>query len=89
MYSVMVKEEFNDKSCTCKLCKRDLSDAKAAFRTVYELQRAHTTAHLQDVMRDMKAVCTHIAEVGWVDTDMTRLAQKALGELEIIDGGIF
>lgn len=73
----------------CKICKRDLTDAAKAFRSPAEAQHAHTTAHLRDVVEDMRVVCTHLAVVGWVDREMTLLAQKALGELQIINRGLF
>lgn len=73
----------------CKLCKRDLQFCAAAFRDTAELKHAHTVAHLQDVVRDMKVVCRHVAVVGWADHEMAVLAQKVLGEIEIIDGGLF
>ena len=73
----------------CKICKRDLTDAAKAFRTEGEVKHAHTVAHLQDVMRDMKSVCVRVAVVGWACHETALLAQKALGELETIDGGLF
>ena len=86
---VETRTEFSTANCTCKLCKRDMSHCGVAFGTVGELQRAHTIAHLQDLVRDMLKVCTCVAKNGWVGRDEVSLSEDILLRSEIIDGGIF
>ena len=78
-----------EKDLTCKLCKRDLSAFVPAFRSAAELRQVHTTAHLQDLVRDMHKVCTCAAKNGWVGRHEVSLSEDILLRLEIIDGGLF
>ena len=73
----------------CKLCKRDFEKTLLVFRSPEELKRAHTVAHLQDLVRDMLKVCTCAAKNGSVGRDEVALAEDILLRQEVIDGGLF
>jgi hypothetical protein len=74
---------------TCKLCKRDLSEFKAGWRNEADMRKAHTTAHLQDLVRDMHRICAVIAKAESVSMAGIDLAKDILLRSEIIDGGLF
>ena len=73
----------------CKLCKRDFTETHRVCSSDVEFVRAHTMAHLKDLVRDMHKVCKRVVDVGWVGKTHEDLAKDVMLRTEIIEGGLF
>jgi len=74
----------------CKLCKRDFTETHHVCSSDVEFVRAHTMAHLKDLVRDMHKVCKRVVDgVDLLQKPDEDLAKDVMLRTEIIEGGLF